>query len=72
MSTKKMIIIISIVLICLVGLGLMFYFIIKSENDDEKTPFNTVPSKEDLNFTERGSSFIFKRSSHSDNGFSHK
>ena len=52
MSTKKMIIIISIVLICLVGLGLMFYFIIKSENDDEKAPFNPIPSVEDLDFTE--------------------
>ena len=61
-NLKKIIIILIIALVVVVGLGLMFYFIFReedssSEEDKESDkpdiePYNPIPDKEDLDFTE--------------------
>ena len=51
--SPKMIIIIAVIcVVVLISLGLILYFILREEDEEEKTPYNPIPSNEDLNFTE--------------------
>ena len=53
-SQKTIIIIVAICLVVLLALGLILYFTLREEDEEEeeKTPFNPIPSNEDLEFTE--------------------
>ena len=51
-SQKMIIIIVAICAVVLISLGLILYFILREEDEEEKTPYNPIPSNEDLNFTE--------------------
>jgi len=52
-SQKTIIIIVAICLVVLLALGLILYFTLREEDEEEeKTPFNPIPSNEDLDFTE--------------------
>ena len=54
-KNKKIIINIIISLICLIALGLIFYFIFKKyskEEEEENILYNPIPPEEDLDFTE--------------------
>ena len=55
LSQKMIIVIVVCSVVVLVGLWLMFYFVFGENDEDEKddnTPYNPIPSDEDLDFTE--------------------